>query len=129
MEVEKIRLLLVDDESDFLTAYTRRFARRNVDVTCVGSGREALDAVRLKRFDAVVLDVMMPGMSGIETLRQLKKLEPDLPVIILTGHANSEALVQGLSCGAFDYMLKPVGTDELYFKVLDAVRARRFDAN
>jgi DNA-binding response OmpR family regulator len=100
-----------------------------VDVTCVGSGREALEAVRLGRFDAVVLDVMMPGMSGIETLRQLKKLEPDLPVIILTGHANSEALVEGLSCGAFDYMLKPVGTDELYFKVLDAVRARRFDAN
>ena len=123
----KIRLLLVDDESDFLTAYSRRFIRRNAEIDVASSGPEALEKVRDNKFDVVVLDVMMPGMSGIETLRRIKDLDPTLPVIILTGHANSQAMIEGMECGAFDYLLKPVGTDELYFKVLDAVKSRRLD--
>ena len=123
----KIHLLLVDDENDFLTAYSRRFIRRNADIDIASSGAEALEKVREKQFDVVVLDVMMPGMSGIETLRRIKALDPSLPVIILTGHANSKAMIEGMECGAFDYLLKPVGTDELYFKVLDAVKSRRLD--
>ena len=123
----KIRLLLVDDESDFLTAYSRRFIRRNAEIDVASSGAEALEKVRDIKFDVVVLDVMMPGMSGIETLRRIKALDPTLPVIILTGHANSQAMIEGMECGAFDYLLKPVGTDELYFKVLDAVKSRRLD--
>jgi DNA-binding response OmpR family regulator len=123
----KIRLLLVDDESDFLTAYSRRFVRRNAEIDIATSGAEALEKVRDNKFDVVVLDVMMPGMSGIETLRRIKAIDPALPVIILTGHANSQAMIEGMDCGAFDYLLKPVGTDELYFKVLDAVKSRRLD--
>jgi len=126
--MKKIRLLLVDDESDFLSVYARRFARRNVDVSTAFSGKQAIEAVKAARFDAVVLDVMMPGMSGIETLKKIKGIAPGLPVIILTGHANSEALIQGMGCGAFDYMLKPVGTDELYFKVLDAIKNRQVES-
>lgn len=123
--MSKIRLLLVDDESDFLTAYSRRFVRRNAEIEVAASGPEALEKVRAIRFDVVILDVMMPGMSGIETLRRIKELDPDLPVIILTGHANSKAMIEGMDYGAFDYLLKPVGTDELYFKMLDAVKSRR----
>ena len=123
--MNKIRLLLVDDEPDFLQAYARRFTRRNVEITPASSGQEAIDRVRENTFDVVILDVMMPEMSGLETLRRIKAIKPDLPVIILTGHADSKVLIEGMDMGAFDFLLKPVGTDELYFKVLDAVRARR----
>lgn len=123
--MKKIHLLLVDDEQDFLTIYSRRFIRRNTDISIATSGPEAIEMVKSTPFDVVILDVMMPEMNGIETLRHIKDIAPDLPVIILTGHANSQALIEGMECGAFDYLLKPVGIDELYFKVLDAVRAHR----
>ncbi|WP_338667830.1 response regulator [Pseudodesulfovibrio methanolicus] len=122
--MKKIRLLLVDDEPDFLTAYARRFKRRNVEITEASSGQQAIDHVRESEFDVVILDVMMPRMNGLETLRRIKAIAPDLPVIILTGHADSSVLIEGMDMGAFDFLLKPVGTDELYFKVLDAVRTR-----
>jgi len=124
--MKKIRLLLVDDESDFLTAYSRRFVRRNAEISLATSGEEAIEKVIANSYDVVILDVMMPGMNGIETLRRIKAIDSSLPVIILTGHADSKVLGEGMECGAFDYLLKPVGTDELYFKVLDAVRARQF---
>jgi DNA-binding NtrC family response regulator len=122
--MKKIRLLLVDDEKDFLTAYSRRFIRRNAEVTIASSGQEALDRIGETDFDVVILDVMMPEMNGIETLRRIKTAAPDLPVIILTGHADHKTLIQGMDMGAFDFLLKPVGTDELFFKVMDAVKAR-----
>ncbi|WP_319466337.1 response regulator [uncultured Pseudodesulfovibrio sp.] len=124
--MKKIRLLLVDDESDFLTAYSRRFVRRNAEISLATSGEEAIEKVIANSYDVVILDVMMPGMNGIETLRRIKAIDASLPVIILTGHADSKVLGEGMECGAFDYLLKPVGTDELYFKVLDAVRARQY---
>ncbi|WP_187170596.1 response regulator [Salidesulfovibrio onnuriiensis] len=123
--MKRIRLLLVDDEQDFLTTYTRRFVRRNVDIRTASGGAEAIEQVRTTEFDVVVLDFLMPGMNGLETLRGIKAIAPKLPVIILTGHADSEALCTGMESGAFDYLLKPVGTDELYFKILDAVGMRR----
>lgn len=122
--MKKIRLLLIDDEKDFLTAYSRRFIRRNAEVTIAASGREAIDRVRETDFDVAILDVMMPGMNGIETLRRIKNVAPDLPVIILTGHADHKTLIEGMDMGAFDFLLKPVGTDELFFKVMDAVKSR-----
>ena len=84
--MKKIRLLLVDDETDFLTAYSRRFERRNAEISIASSGQEAIDKIRDAEFDVVILDVMMPEMNGIETLRRIKAIAPDLPVIILTGH-------------------------------------------
>ncbi|WP_319543264.1 response regulator [uncultured Pseudodesulfovibrio sp.] len=122
--MQKIKLLLVDDEKDFLTVYARRFVRRNADITLASSGQEAIDKIRAIDFDVVILDVMMPEMNGIETLRRIKAIKPELPVIILTGHANSQTMIEGMDIGAFDFLLKPVGTDELYFRVLDAVRSK-----
>jgi len=123
--MKSIHVLLVDDEKDFLTAYKRRLIRRNVEVSLASSGREALRMIEWTDFDAVVLDIMMPEMSGIETLKRLKAVNPSMPVIILTGHANMEALAQVSGGGAFDYLLKPVSTEELYFKIMDAVREAR----
>lgn len=122
--MKKIRLLLVDDEKDFRTAYSRRFVRRNAEVTLASDGPEAIEKVKEADFDVVILDVMMPEMNGIDTLRRIKAVAPDLPVIILTGHADPQTLIKGMDEGAFDFLLKPVGTDELFFKVLDAVKAR-----
>lgn len=123
--MKSIHVLLVDDENDFLTAYKRRLIRRNVEVSIAASGQEALRMVEGTDFDAIVLDIMMPEMSGIETLKRLKAVNPSIPVIILTGHANMEALAQVSGGGAFDYLLKPASTEELYFKIVDAVREAR----
>lgn len=123
--MKNIHVLLVDDENDFLVAYKRRLTRRNIEVSVASGGMEALGLVKNEDFDAIILDIMMPKMSGIETLKQLRIIKPEIPVIILTGHANMEALAQVSCGGAFDYMLKPVGTEELYFKIMDAVREAR----
>ncbi len=97
--MKKIRLLLVDDESDFLTAYSRRFVRRNAEISLATSGEEAIEKVIANSYDVVILDVMMPGMNGIETLRRIKAIDSSLPVIILTGHADSKVLGEGMECG------------------------------
>lgn len=120
--MQEMRLLLVDDESEFLTLVTRRMARRGVLVTTAESGRQALDLLEQGTFDAVVLDVRMPGMDGIETLRRLKERSPDLAVILLTGHADTASAFTGMELGAFDYMIKPVAFDELFAKIRDAAR-------
>ena len=123
--MKNIHVLLVDDENDFLIAYKRRLIRRNVEVSVASSGLAALRMVEDADFDAIVLDILMPEMNGIETLKRLRALKPEIPVIILTGHANMEALSQVSGGGAFDYLLKPVSTEELYFKIMDAVREAR----
>ncbi|WP_320175669.1 response regulator [Maridesulfovibrio sp.] len=123
--MKSVHVLLVDDENDFLIAYKRRLIRRNVEVSVASSGLAALRMVEDTDYDAIVLDILMPEMNGIETLKRLRAVKPEIPVIILTGHANMEALAQVTGGGAFDYLLKPVSTEELYFKIMDAVREAR----
>nr|WP_126381347.1 response regulator [Desulfovibrio ferrophilus] len=120
-----MQLLLVDDEQDFLTYTSRRFKRRNVKISTAQSGQEALDLFEETEFDVVVLDVKMPGMDGMTVLERIRKIAPRAKVILLTGHASTEAAVQGMALGAFEYMLKPVQFEELYFKVIEAARAAR----
>jgi CheY-like chemotaxis protein len=80
-------VLIVDDEEDFLETIVRRLERRNIDVTGVRSGEEALRKLRERDFQVILLDVKMPGgMDGIETLREIKKMSPQAQVILLTGH-------------------------------------------
>ncbi|BBD08157.1 response regulator [Desulfovibrio ferrophilus] len=123
--METMQLLLVDDEQDFLTYTSRRFKRRNVKISTAQSGQEALDLFEETEFDVVVLDVKMPGMDGMTVLERIRKIAPRAKVILLTGHASTEAAVQGMALGAFEYMLKPVQFEELYFKVIEAARAAR----
>jgi len=90
------KVLFVDDEIDFLETLLKRMKKRGVDVTGVGSGEEALSFLDTNQVDVVVLDVRMPGMDGIETLREIKKRHPLVEVIMLTGHANLD--LQGRGC-------------------------------
>jgi DNA-binding NtrC family response regulator len=114
-------ILVVDDEVDFLETTVKRLRKRNIDTVGVTSGEAALDALKERRFDAVVLDIKMPGgMDGIEALREIKKIQPLTEVILLTGHGSVETSIEGMKLGAFDYLLKPVKLEELLVKLGDA---------
>ena len=118
--MDAIKVLLVDDEAEFSETLIKRMKKRNVDITGVKSGEEALIALDQNQVDVVILDVRMPGMDGIETLKEIKKRYPLIEVIMLTGHASVEVAVQGMELGAFDYLMKPMDIDELLYKVEDA---------
>ena len=113
-------VLLVDDEKDFLDPLVERMKLRRLNVHGVYNGLDALALLDKKSIDVVVLDVRIPGMDGIETLREIKKRHPLIEVIMLTGHANVGVAIQGMELGAFDYLLKPIEIDQLLYKIQDA---------
>ncbi len=117
---EKFRVLVVDDEDDFRETLVKRMEKRNLEVSGAESAQKALDILDQRDFDVVVLDVKMPGMDGIEALRELKKKNPLTEVILLTGHASVESGIEGMKLGAFDYLMKPVNMDELLSRVRQA---------
>jgi two-component system OmpR family response regulator len=123
--MENLRVLVVDDEADFLETIVMRLRRRKIDASGVDSGIKALEIVENERFDVVVLDVLMPGLDGIETLKLLKKKKPFIEVIILTGHGSVESGLQGMQFGAFDYIMKPADLDELLEKIQQAYERKR----
>ncbi|MEW6532485.1 MAG: response regulator [Thermodesulfobacteriota bacterium] len=115
------RVLLVDDESAFVEALSRRLAKREFNVFAALSGPEALEKLKQEsHIDVVVLDVKMPGMDGIETLRAIKAAHPLVEVIMLTGHATVESAIEGMKQGALDYLMKPCEMDVLVAKVKEA---------
>jgi two-component system, OmpR family, response regulator len=101
-------VLVVDDEQDFVETLVKRLERRGFKVVGVGSGKEALLMLGESSFDVVILDVMMPGMDGIETLREIKLAWPKTQVILLSGHGGEEMGMRGMAYGAYSYLLKPV---------------------
>ncbi len=115
--MDSFRLLVVDDEKDFLETLVKRLNKRNIDATGVLSGEKALEVINEKPFDVVVMDVKMPGLDGIETLRELKKVNPGIEVIILSGHASVDAAMDGMKLGAYEYLLKPCEIEELIEKI------------
>ncbi len=119
--MDAFRALVVDDEEDFLETLVNRMNKRNIDTTGAKSGEEALELMKEKLFDVVILDVKMPGgMDGIEALREMKKIQPLAEVLLLTGHASVETSIEGMKLGAFDYILKPVKLEELLTKLAEA---------
>jgi DNA-binding NtrC family response regulator len=120
MDTTRFNVLLVDDEPDFLYPLVRRLTRRNLIVESAGSGPTALEIIARKPVDVVVLDVKMPGMGGLEILRAIKANHEEIEVILLSGHASIDTAMKGISDGAFDYLMKPVDFDELFFKLQDA---------
>jgi DNA-binding response OmpR family regulator len=120
-----IKILLVDDERGFVDVISKRMSKRNIEVTKAYSGREALQALRKTDFDAAVLDLKMEDMDGIEVLKIFKKIIPDLPVIMLTGHGSEEAARDGIQLGALDYLTKPCDLEELIVKIKEVVSSRR----
>jgi DNA-binding NtrC family response regulator len=119
--MDSFRTLVVDDEEDFLETLVNRLNRRNIETSGVRSGEEALELMKKKLFDVVILDIKMPGgIDGIETLREIRKIQPLAEVILLTGHASVETSIEGMKLGAFDYLLKPVKLEELLVKLGEA---------
>lgn len=122
--MDGFNVLLVDDESEFLDTLVKRIKKRNVNAHGVASGEEALGFLNQNPVDVVVLDVRMPGMDGIQALREIKQNYPLIEVIMLTGHANLEVAIEGMELGAFDYMMKPIEIDELLYKLQDAYKKK-----
>lgn len=118
------KVLLVDDEVDFVDVLADRLEARGLNVYKTHNGSEALAAARKTVFDAIVLDMAMPGMNGIETLEGLLEINPDLQVILLTGNATLEQAVAAIRIGALDLLEKPAEIDDLVAKIEMAATRR-----
>ena len=114
------KVLLVDDEQDFLSIMSERMKARGMDVSTAASAKEAIQLVEAESFDAIILDLQMPGMDGLEALRALKAKKPEIQVILLTGHATVEKSVEAMKLGAMDLMEKPADLKTLTDKIKKA---------
>lgn len=124
--MEKIegKVLMVDDEEQFLDALSQRLEARGLKVDAVTSGEDALNQVEGRNFDAIIVDLAMPGIDGIETLKRIKEKRPDLEIIILTGHATVKSGIEAMKLGADDFLEKPVDLNELLEKIGEAKNKR-----
>lgn len=104
--MDKKRILLVDDEPDFVELIRHRLQINGYDVTAVGNGKEALGILRKEKFDAVLLDIIMPQMDGLKTLKTIRKRDKDLPVFMLTAHSDEERFRQANELGASGFIVK-----------------------
>ncbi len=118
---EDLKVLIVDDEDDLVSTLVERLEIRGVDATGVCSGTQAIQLVENNGFDVVVLDVKLKGEDGVEIMKQIKEIQPELPVILLTGHLSPEASEEGFKAGAIDYLLKPINLNDLMTKMREAI--------
>lgn len=116
----KPKILIVDDEERFRTTMCKLLAVRGLEASTTGDGKEALKELREKSYDVVILDVRMPEMSGIQVMTELRKLDPFIEVIIMTGYASVDTAKKIMELGAYDYMLKPYNVEELMEKIDEA---------
>jgi len=121
----KTKVLLVDDEKEFVESLSARLELRLFDVKTAHSGDDAVRLVEHEDVDVVILDVLMPGKDGIETLTEIKKQKPLVQVIMLTGNATVETAISGMKRGAFDYLMKPTETEDLVDKINRAAKLKR----
>jgi two-component system, OmpR family, response regulator CpxR len=115
-----VKVLLIDDEPQFVEVLAERLEARGFSVQTALTGDEGLAKVQEEEADVVILDVQMPGRDGVDTLREIKRIKPLIEVIMLTGHATIDSGIQGLKLGAYDYLMKPTGTEDLVAKILRA---------
>ena len=115
---------MVDDEEQFRSTTAKILTRRGYDTSMAASGEQALEVLKKQEQDVVVLDIKMPGIDGHETLAEIKKMKPDLPVIMLTGHGAEESAKTSLQQGAFDYLSKPCDINLLSARIKEAVAAQ-----
>ncbi|MFZ0610877.1 MAG: response regulator [Desulfobacterales bacterium] len=114
------KVLLVDDEKDFLEVMAERMTARGMEVSTASSAAEAIRLAEKQSFDAIIVDLMMPEMDGLEALKLLKKEKPESQVILLTGHASLEKGIEAMKLGAVDFLEKPADMTELTKKIKKA---------
>lgn len=114
------KVLIVDDEKDFVEIFSMRLSAQGEKVSTAYNGREALAVLETNAIDVVILDIRMPGMNGIDVLKQVKKQYPLVEVILLTGHGSAETAVEGMKQGAFDYLMKPADFEDIKIKLENA---------
>jgi DNA-binding NtrC family response regulator len=120
MTMNESSVLLVDDEEEFVKTLAARLEIRGLKVDVAYSGEAAIEKVKDRSFDAILLDLAMPGMDGIETLRRLRELNPDSQVVLLTGRATVKGAIQAMRLGALDLLEKPVDIEVLVEKIEEA---------
>jgi DNA-binding NtrC family response regulator len=120
----KAKVLLVDDEEDFIKTLAQRLEMRGLKVTGATRGEEAVDLADKQNFDAIVIDLAMPGMDGLETLKRIKESHPDAEIIMLSGQGTIKASIEAMKLGAEDFLEKPVDMQELLQKI-DEMKAKR----
>src|SRR4030042_5338668 len=120
----KANVLLVDDEEQFLKVFSQRLEGKGLKVDTSTTGEEALKKVKGKDFDAIVLDLSMPGMSGIDTLKRIRSENPDVQIIMLTGHGSVEKGIEAMKAGAVDFLEKPADLNKIMEKISEAKRKR-----
>jgi DNA-binding NtrC family response regulator len=126
----RANILLADDEKSFVEIMGDRLTKRDFSVAFAFSGQEVLERLEQNRgLEVVILDVKMPGLDGIETLRLIKERHPLIEVVMLTGHATTRSAVEGMKLGAFDYIMKPCDIDQLVSKVEKAAARKRHHEN
>ena len=116
----KAKVLLVDDEEDFVENLSQRLEIRGLKVTAATRGEDAVSFADNQNFDAIVLDLAMPGMGGLETLKKIRDKHPDAEIIILTGHGSVKSSVEAMKLGAEDFLEKPVDINDLLEKISKA---------
>jgi DNA-binding NtrC family response regulator len=114
------RVLLVDDEKDFLETLSSRLELRGLKVSAVSSGEQAVAEAKEEEYDAIVVDLSMPGIDGLETLKRIKAINPDAEIIMLTGHGSVASGVEAMKLGAGDFLQKPVELSELMARIGEA---------
>ncbi|MBN2418153.1 MAG: response regulator [Deltaproteobacteria bacterium] len=118
------RILVVDDEEEFAGALAERLTIREYDVATSFTGQDALAKINEHNYDIIILDVKMPGVSGIDVLKEIKSIKPLTEVIMLTGNATVETAIEGMKLGAYDYLMKPCETDDLTEKINRAYKKK-----
>jgi DNA-binding NtrC family response regulator len=114
------KILLVDDEQDFLETLSQRISLRGIDVASTTSAKEAIAKVAAESYDAIILDLQMPEMDGLEVLKAIKELKPEMQIIVLTGHATVKKAIEAMKLGALDLIEKPVDLDTILKKIKKA---------
>src|SRR5437762_11193018 len=118
-------ILVVDDEEIMREILETLLTREGYDVRLASSGQEGLDLARALPFDAAIVDIMMPGLDGIAALDELKRMDEDLAVVIITAYASVESAISATKSGAFDYITKPFKNDEVLVVVRNALERRQ----
>ena len=123
--METLRVLFVDDEEEFVSTLSERLQLRDIATLVATDGDQALQIMETDRPPVVVLDVMMPGLGGLDVLKQIKRDYPNTQIILLTGHGSTKDGIKGMRLGAFDYLMKPVNIEDLITKMSEALQASK----